>query len=102
MYLENGLATQGESCTGEVLYHYPHFGGVKSAQGKVKPGGAQKSLTMDPGIQGEAQSMGDPPALCTAHLDKGGQRSSKPLPQALNHINGTLKCLHYKKQSSYH
>lgn len=34
--------------------------------------------------------MSDQPVLCRAHLAKGGQRSSKPLPQALNHINETL------------
>lgn len=84
MYLEKSLATQEKSCTRESKYHNPHFGGIKSAQGKVKSAGAQKSLSMHPGIQPEAQPMSGQPVLCRAHLDKGGQRTSRPLPQALN------------------
>lgn len=77
MYLENGLATQGKSCTREGLCHNPHFGGIESIQGKAKPAGAQKSLTVHPGIQPEAQPGSDQPVLCRAHLGKGGQGSQQ-------------------------
>lgn len=78
MYLKNGLATQGKSCTRKGLSHNPHFGGIKSVhQGKVKPAGAQKSLTVHAGIQPEAGAMSDQPVLCRAHLAKGGQRGQQ-------------------------
>lgn len=44
--LEIGLAN-----TWEGLYHNPHFGGIKSIQGKAKSAGARKSLTVHPGIE---------------------------------------------------
>lgn len=84
------------------LYHSNmHFGDMKSSHGKVKSAGAQKSLTVHPGIQIRGKTHAWSTAFCVEQIwTKEIRGASKILPQGLNHIDETLlKCLHYKKQS---